>query len=369
MVTEFSSQRLRSISVYIHLSFGLDAELYYKEYIAGLQPDESPYGFHLARKAGFQSVVFSHDGSDGVLIRLVRRLLRRALNFDLMHAVQNRKSISAADVIWVMTEKEAFSIAMARRLGLVKKRPMIANMVWIFNEWDQLTKPRQTLLRLLSKDISLTTVHSRASLATANRAFPHLKQKLMFFGINGRLFKKNSEYGRDKPETLKIFSAGNDKTRDWDTLLEAFGNDRRFELTILCSRLPTSVESDFSNVKVIRERKVEVLLACYRQTDLVVITMLPNTFSGVTVALEAAAMGKALICSRTGGVPTYFSDDDVEFIQPCNAALLRSAALASSHETRTSRSQSAFVKFNLSEYHTDGLVKRYIEETCVVLDP
>ena len=52
-------------------------------------------------------------------------------------------------------------------------------------------------------------------------------------------------------------------------------------------------------------------IACYHWADIVAVPMRQNIYSGITVALEAAAMGTPVVSSRTGGVPTYFGEDEV----------------------------------------------------------
>ena len=364
-----SGIRLSQVNIFVHLSHGLDERSYRAGYFTGIEPDESPYGFHLARDLGFKGVSLSKDKKGNVLVEFFRRVFRRVFGFDVIHALCNREDIANADMIWVMTEHEAFAIMILRRLKLVKPVPIIANAVWLLNDWDRLGTIRKAFLTLLLRDINVLTVHSAECLPIAKRAFPTRNSRLMYFGINKGLFSGEPEGYRKAVvgARIKIFSAGNDRTRDWYTLLAAVGNDDRFEVTILCQWLSSDLEAQYVNLTVIRDRRVDTLLECYKKTDFVVLTMYPNYFSGITVALEAVAMAKPLVCTRTGGIPTYFSDNDVMFVDPNNSEMLKEKILASTIDERTSKIESSTKRFQALELDTCGLVRRYAEITKEVL--
>ena len=212
-------------------------------------------------------------------------------------------------------------------------------------------------------------MHSKDCLPVAKEAFPDTDTRLMYFGINKDLFSAERRL-RDEPligKKIKVFSAGNDKTRDWDTLLSAVGNDMRFEVTILCRWLDPGLTSKYLNLTIVSDRKVDTILSCYINTDFVVISMFPNNFSGVTVALEAVAMAKPIVCTFTGGVPTYFSADEVFYVDHNNPDMLRDAILQSSFGDRSQKVISSRKKFENLRLDTQGLVARYAELTVELL--
>jgi glycosyltransferase involved in cell wall biosynthesis len=344
-------------SLYVHLAYGKDIDAYRQDYLAGNQPDESPYGFHHAVDEGFE-VSFSRDRLSHVG-DFIRRAVRKILQFDLLHAFANRHLIRRADVIWVMTEQEAFAVAFLIFIGIVPKRTMIANAVWLLNEWPRKSRLRKWLYRRLSMYMDVLTVHSQDSLHAARRVFPDLRTELMYFGINTGLFEITQPSVVRQEGPIRIFAPGNDRTRDWDTLLEAFGGDDRFELTLICWWLPDEKLARFSNVTVVPAPSMGDFLTCYDAADVVAIPMRPNLFSGITVALEATAMGKPLLSTRTGGVPTYFDPTEALYVPPLDARAMREALLSTTFDDRWRIAQRAQRRFLERDYSARAVVKRY----------
>ena len=94
--------------------------------------------------------------------------------------------------------------------------------------------------------------------------------------------------------------------------------------------------------------------------DFVVIPMVENLYSGITVALEATALGVPVISSNTGGVPTYFSGDEVIFVPPEDPAALREATLNADYEARRAMVERAQRRFVQQDYTSAGLAQRYV---------
>ena len=99
------------------------------------------------------------------------RFLQKLFELDVPHAYSNRRHISEADVIWTMTEGEAFAIALLFCLRLIPKRPIVANAIWLPDRWKQIPTWRRYIYRALSKYISVMTVHSAACLPTLRELF------------------------------------------------------------------------------------------------------------------------------------------------------------------------------------------------------
>jgi glycosyltransferase involved in cell wall biosynthesis len=351
--------------IHVQLFYGWDADRYRQNYIAGKKPDESPYGFHLAREEGFD-VTFSRDcprDPNSLLMQLVGRLL----GFDLLHAWFNRELIRAADVIWVMSEDEAFATAFLFSLRIVPRRPIVANAIWLANYWKDMRLHKKLIYRYLARYISILTVHSNSCLPIVKSAFPRLRAELMYFGINTNIFKLTTPILRRKRDPTRIFAPGRDRTRDWGTLLAAFGNDDRFQLTIICSRLTYDQIRQYRNVVLVDNPTMAEFLDCYREADMVAVSMKENNFAGITVALEAVAMGKPVVSSRTGGVTSYFEEEDVFFVPVGDASAMREVVLSSDHVSRHQRAESAQRRFVARDYSTRALIRRYSELTREML--
>jgi len=339
--------------VHVQLYFGKDAEQYRERFLAGDEPDETPYGFHLAEDEGFQ-VTFARDGKRG----LIAKALWKLFDFDVVHAWNNRRAMRDADVIWTITEGEAFAAAFLMRLGLVPRKPIISNAVWLLNRWSQMATLRRMLYRSLASEIAIMTVHSERCLPIARKAFPDLRCELMYFGINTGYFAISPPRTSNSLVT-HIVAAGNDRTRDWDTLLEAFGADERFRLTIVCRWLVENRTARYDNVVLERPSPGDELRALYEQADIIAVPMEENVFSGITVALEAAAIGKPILSSRTGGVPTYFGEEEALYAPPGDAEALRQAVLATTPASRREIAEKAQARLLDGDYSTRGMIARY----------
>jgi glycosyltransferase involved in cell wall biosynthesis len=248
------------------------------------------------------------------------------------------------------------------RMGVIPKRPIITNVVWLMSRWAKLTWPRRKVYQVLSREVSVLTVHSKECLPIVRRAFPRLRSELMFFGINTEYFRLKSPRESDS-SILHIVSAGSDRTRDWDTLLAAFGNDARFRLSIACPWLSRRVVAKYPNVTLINSASASDLREIYEAADIIAIPMVTNIYSGITVALEAAAMGRPVLSSYTGGVPTYFDDDQIIYSQPGDPTALRQALLQKTAKQRQEIASRAQQRFLENDYSTCGMIDRYTRLT------
>jgi glycosyltransferase involved in cell wall biosynthesis len=347
--------------VHVQIFYGKDAERYRRHYLAGNAPDEAPYGFHLARDQGF-SISFSRSAARNPNRPMIG-FFQKLFEFDVPHAYSNRRHISEADVIWTMTEGEAFAIALLFCLRVIPKRPVVANAIWLSDCWKQIPPWRRYIYRVLSKYISVMTVHSAACLPTLREAFPALKSQLMYFGVNTNMFSRPVIPAPSNGGPIRIFAPGADGTRDWNTLFDAFGNDDRFQVTVICWWLGDDKLSQYNNFLAIRDPSMADFHRCYQEADIVTVPMKENIFSGITVALEAVAMGKAVLSSRTGGVPTYFNDDEVFYAPVGDPVAMREIVLSTTVQSRLERAEKAHRRFLETDYSTDAMIRRYAELT------
>jgi glycosyltransferase involved in cell wall biosynthesis len=245
------------------------------------------------------------------------------------------------------------------KLGLLPRRPILSNAVWLLNRWPSFTWLRRAIYRALSKDITVMTVHSADCLPIAREAFPTLRSELMYFGINIDYFAITPPREPLGAEVIHVVAAGNDKTRDWDSLLAAFGGDERFKLTLVCAWLGEERTRSYKNVTLIHTSSMSDLREIYRQADVIAVPMHKNVFSGITVALEAAAMGKPILSTETGGVPTYFDRDQVLYAPPGDPAGLKEALVVTDEAFRLAAARRAQARFLERDYSTRGLIARY----------
>ena len=344
--------------VFVHSRRGLGLRQHRRRYAAGLAQDPAPYGFDLAETRGV-GIAFSQDGP---YERVSRKSIDR-IAFDPAHALYNLRAMRRADVIWTVLEWDWLSVSFMQRLGLLPPVPVIGNSVWLFDHWPVWSGRRRRLLRWLMADNIHLTLHARPALELSRRFVPDRSFHLSPFGISTRVFPLTEPVPAprgDRP--LRIYAIGNDGTRDWQTLLDAFGNDPRFELTILCRWLGERHDvASYTNLRWPDYDSGSGELRRYNEwADVVVVPMRENPYSGITAACEAVATGKPVIASHTGGVPTYFDPGEVVYVPPSDPAALRYAALGLTPQSMRQLALRAQDRFRRSGYAAQDMVDRYI---------
>lgn len=345
-------------TAHVHLKHGLDAARYREQYLRGEVPDETPYGFHHAQSMGWR-LTFSEDHAESSVMRFVRRALQRVLGFDLVHAYRNRELIARADIVWTMEEIQFLAVCALPSMVPGMKRPrLIAQTVWLFNQWQGYSGLRRAMLRRLLRRADVLTFHSERYVPVARELAPGCDARLLPFGISLDSFPWSEAKARRRTP-LRILSMGSDPTRDWTTLLEAFGNDARFEVVVICGWLDDATAARYANLRVPRSPGMAEFRELYAWTDVVVVPMTPNLYSGITVALEATSLGVPVVASDTGGIPTYFSREEVLYVRPSDAAALREAVLGCSAEDLIRFALNAQRRFRAEDYSTRGMATRY----------
>lgn len=348
--------------VYVHLGHGLDAQHHAQRFRVGLEVDDSPYGFAQARSLGL-SIRHSTDAEERPLQRWGRRVLKRLLGFDLIHAWRNRHQWQSADVIWTVQESEWLAIVALGCLG-VRRPPVVANSVWLFDQWPQLGPLRRGLYRQLAARAEQLTVHASAARAAARRALPGVPVRLLRFGVASQRFDPPPppQAGPQWPaRPLRLFAPGSDSSRDWASLLKAVGGDPRFELVLMTRHAAAQrLAARWSNVRLLPWAGLPSLLSAYDACDLVVIPMRPNNYSGITVALEAAWRQRPVLAARTGGVEDYLGAQGAAWYAPGDVAGLRQALLDCRPDTLEQLQQTARKAVAARDCSTQGMLMRYL---------
>ena len=356
-----------SLTAFVHLGYGFGAARCQILYQRGLAPDRVPYGFHHAEELG-ASVLYSVDYPESAAVRKARKSLQRLLGFDLVHAFRNRKAIAAADIVWTMEEKQHLAVLVwSHILPSLRNKKVIGQTIWLYDRWKKMSRLKRTLLSYLLKRAAVLTVHSRNYVDMPELSASSLHTHFLPFGISRTTFPINNCI-RMSHAPVRVLSMGNDPTRDWDTLLTAFGNDHRFELIVITEALTPAMLSTYSNVSKREQPSMATFRNCYQWADFVVIPMIDNLYSGITVALEAASMGVPIVSSATGGVPTYFDANEVLYVKPNDAEALRKAVLNCTEKRREELVQHAQRRFLKEDYSTRGMARRYVELSHKILN-
>jgi len=256
----------------------------------------------------------------------MQRGLRRLLGFDFVHAWRNREGLWRSDVVWTHTEREYLA---ALTLWLCKpwrRRPkLIAQTIWLFDRWPTLSALRRAIYLRLMRRADLLTTLSPENLRVARRLFPDKRCELVRFGVEASALRPVSRLEFHDP--IRIVSLGTDFHRDWDTLVEALGGWKPVSVRI--AGLPKPNRRIWpDNLAIVRPKTAKAIYDLYKWADLVVIPLKPNLHaSGITVLFEAVASGVPAICTDSGGLRAYFSDQEVGYVAPGNPSALRAKIL------------------------------------------
>lgn len=351
-------------TAYVHLGYGFGAEGYRERFRRGLVPDEVPYGIHHAERLGW-TLLYSEDHAEGTLTRFVRRALNSVLRFDLIHAWRNRHQMAKADIVWTMEERQGLAVLCLGRIGPTP--PVLLQVIWLFDQWKSFGQVRRLLLRRLLRHAARVTVHSANYVTQAQGELDlGVKPLLMPFGISGETFP--SRVGSQPAHTpIRVLAMGSDRTRDWTTLLAAFGSDPRFEVVAISPQLTPERVAGYNNLTVPVNPPMNKFVEWYGWADVVVIPMVPNLYSGITVALEATRQGVAVVSSRTGGVPTYLAENEAVYVDPEDPMAMKEAVLGLNDEKRAAVVARAQARFASEDYTTAGMAERYAMLSSQVL--
>ncbi|APA84815.1 glycosyltransferase family 4 protein [Paraburkholderia sprentiae WSM5005] len=312
-----------STKVHVHLFYGADPRFYRKGDDIGCL-----YGYHHAQSEAF-ALTYSKDARESRPMRLVRRALKAALGFDFIHTWRNRAEMLRSDVIWTHTEQEWLSAALmlllcGRKAGPGASPLLLAQSVWLLDKWPSYGIARSWLYRkLMTRADRLTTLASEN--AELCQRYFHRDATPLLYGLNTRDFPVTppTEW---KPRTpLRIAAIGNDRDRDWETLIKAVGNDPRYTVKLATRRrIPASLRA--SNVDIALFSGIKKQHELYDWADVIVVPLRPNSHaSGITVMLEAAAVGKPMVATDVGALRDYFPADEAAYVPPFDPQALRDA--------------------------------------------
>jgi glycosyltransferase involved in cell wall biosynthesis len=346
--------------VHVHLFYGADPRFYRKGEDIGCL-----YGYHHAESDEFQ-LSYSQDTPESKPVRLVRRALKTLLGFDLIHTLRNRDEMLRSDVIWTHTEHEWLSAALMLLMnGKRENQPLlIAQSVWLIDKWPSYGLLRRWFYRKLIARADLLTTLARDNAGLCRDYFDRDATQL-FYGLNTRDFPVQTPK-QWKPDTpLRIAAIGNDRDRDWETLIKAVGNDPRFAVRLATRRrIPRSLRS--LNVDVAPAAGLKKQRELYDWADVIVVPLRPNTHaSGITVMLEAAAVGKPMVVTNVGGLQDYFSARAAAYVPPFDTDALRNALLGlmTSPEGALQQAQAAATELVSRDHTTQHYAQQHVKIT------
>lgn len=346
--------------VHVHLFYGADPRFY--------RPGENIgclYGYHHAESDEFK-LSYSQDAKESKPVRLVRRALKTLLGFDLIHTMRNRDEMLRSDVIWTHTEQEWLSTALMLMMsGKRDTQPLLlAQSVWLLDKWTEYGVLRRWFYRKLIQRADLLTTLARDN-AELCRTYFNRDATPLFYGLNTRDFPVQSPKSWQPGTPLRIAAIGNDRDRDWETLIKAVGNDPRFAVRLATRRrIPRALRS--LNVQVAPAAGLKKQRELYDWADVVVVPLRPNSHaSGITVMLEAAAVGKPMVVTNVGGLQYYFSARAATYVPPFDADALREAflGLIASPDEALQQAQAASMELVSRDHTTQHYAQQHVKIT------
>jgi glycosyltransferase involved in cell wall biosynthesis len=365
----------RNVKVFVHLGHGFGGQSWAQRHAVGLIPglnDRLAYGYYRASGNGW-SVEYSEDACENALTGFCRLALRRMVGFDLVHAWRNRKGLFAADIIWTHTEIENLAVLLLFWLCRWGRKPkVIANCVWLFDRWPNLSWPRRFIYRELLRRANAVTTFSPANLQIAKSVLSGVRCEYIRWGATIEDLRKPSRRPMHYP--LRIASLGSDIHRDWKTVITAFENRERYRVAIGSRRVNPKLLMGINNVTVLSVATADDVKALYEWADIVVVSVEPNLHaSGITVLLESVILGVPVVCTDSGGLRAYFSSTEVCYVPIYAPIAMRAAVeeLARDDERRLEMVVRAQKRLLAASLTTKGFAERHrqLSEELLVQGP
>lgn len=313
------------VFVFLHQGFGL--RRWRARRAQGEALPATPYGYHYAADAC--ELDYSVDRDEGRVGLLLRQAMLKTLGFNLSHAWHNRRALFDADVVWTHTEHEHLAAALLLRLFRHRKRPLLlAQSIWLADGWPSFPAWKRRLYRWLMDRADALTVLSSENRQVLQALLPGRPVEQVYFGIETDVLPpapvRSAAPMAGRP--LRVLAIGNDRHRDWVTLRQALANLDGVEVRLINRSLTREFTVGIDNIELRPPSTPQDIPDAYAWADLLVVPLKPNLHaSGITVILEGISQGLPVLCSDTGGLRDYFSEDQIGYVATGDAQALRAA--------------------------------------------
>lgn len=233
-----------------------------------------------------------------------RRIERAGVPF--LQTLLLAREIRRSDATIAMFESEGNFLAIVRNLLPGNPRaPLIVISCWLGDLLGRISSARLKAYRAAYRSVDLLYCFSRNQVDILQEALDlsHERVRFLPFGVDVDTF---SPVGRSDGEY--VLAVGRDRGRDWATLFRAVeGLDA--PVKVLCRRSQIANLAVPSNVEILGHVDRETYRQLLGRAAVVAVLTLPVSYpSGQSVLLEAMAMARTVVVSRTPSLKEYIRD-------------------------------------------------------------
>jgi glycosyltransferase involved in cell wall biosynthesis len=300
------------VRVLVEVSPSLDTREWSRQHARGLVPDRVPYGLHRLADDGFSVLVRTAPRSRAVELAS-RAGGKITAGARWPETLLGRPSPSTADIRLCWDERTGIPAILAQPPG--RRRPVVSGAIWVSEPDASLSPFARWTVRGALRRADAIFVLSSGQISPLREAWgmDEARIHLVHFGIDTEFWEPAAGGAPGEPAHAAhpvVVSVGNDRHRDHGLLLAAF-QDVHGKLPEARLNLVSSIPFDIpADIGCWRQSLTHPQLRdLYRGARVAAVsTRLNNHASGITAILEAMAMGKPVVATRTPGLDDYVAN-------------------------------------------------------------
>lgn len=250
-------------------------------------------------------------------------ILRRAETMarsDLTLALTALQKAARYRTVVAMSERVGIPLALCKRLGMLK-----SNLIFRFTAWSHRQERLFRNYDLLSYvDHFIVESLPLGKLLHTRFCVPQEKISFIPYAVDEQYFAPHHVTVSTHCRNPLLFSAGETRGRDYGTLIQAVSPLRNVDVEIAAFGTWFARERDIGladatapNINLADRKPRSAMRESYARAACVVVPLRDNVFSaGVTVTLEALAMGRPVIATQSAGLAGYLEDGETGLLVP-----------------------------------------------------
>lgn len=294
----------------------------------GQVPDALPYGLDRMAAHGWQAVPPRGGWHRTRLGHLVRGAARRAGQGYDWGLTLSRSAPADATLSW----DERAGAPLALQPG--RKAPLVTNVIWASEVLQRSGRP-PAALRAVGAGLRAAAalfVHSSGQVEALERTFGVAGERIhpILFGVDADFYVPAPAHEIDRD---LVVAAGNDRHRDWPTMLSAFDGVRRqrpgTRLLVVSRTVDASLVTGRAGVEHVRSMPHAPLARVTARAAAALVLSVPNLHvSGATAMLEALSCARPAVATANEGSAEYATAcGDALTLVPAGDASAAAAAL------------------------------------------